>query len=45
MTLRARIISAARRKDADIGDDAMITASEHGWLVAGSVFVRKTDLA
>jgi hypothetical protein len=41
MTVREQIIIAARRNDADIGDEAMITAMEHGWWVAGAICVRK----
>lgn len=45
MTLREQIIIAARRKDADIGDEATITAMEHGWWVAGAIFVRKAEVS
>jgi len=44
-TLREQIIIAARRKDADIGDEAVITAMEHGWWVAGAIFVRKAEVS
>jgi len=44
MHTRQQIIEAARRKDPDIGDDAMISASESGYWVAVSIFVRKTDI-
>ena len=44
MTLRQRIIVAARRQEDDIGDCAMIAEMEWGYWVGGTVYVSKSEV-
>lgn len=43
-SLREQIITAARLKNPDIGDDSMIASMEWGYWI-GSIYVSKDDLA